>query len=459
MIQMNKAVFGICLRAEDEHIITSNRIQNQLTSHSAILIKLFIIVVMANGLIANFAPSIGVNAGTLCIDAMVIVLSIAAVFKELSGNSKGRSIIPTGYVFLFVAFCLIVAATALSVAIVGYYVPGLLSDLRIRILYFFVAPMVYVLLDQRDSMKVFRFFINCGTVFCLFAIIQSLFADVLDAKFLSVEYDGTLALSWSDETMSATLRSNALMGNAIEFGGVCILLFVCSLCEAFSTGFSLFKVFRIAIIACGCYCTYSRVAFAGMLVLAVFSYLRLGKTQGVNKYLKFAFAAAAIGAALFLLLGESALMDRYLGQDEFTSASNEAHSNNIVKSIEVISENPLFGTGLGTQLVSDERATADGWWFQLAAETGIFVFLLYIYMFVFLAVRSFEVQKKSSGFAETMSVSLFLSLAYFMAVSVVNSSFFGRADLCLFFTLTGCWLSVSSTGFPASPVRKERLSR
>lgn len=425
-------------------------------SHSALLVKLFILVVMGNGLIANYAPSIGVNAGTFCIDAMVVVLCIAAIFKEVSGNSGGRSVIPAGYTAVFVAFSVIVAMTAVSTAVIGFYSPGLLSDLRIRLLYFLVAPMVFVLLGPDDAKNVFRFFVNCGTVFCLFAIAQSLFANALDSKLLSVEYDGTLVLSWSDETMSTTLRSNALMGNAIEFGGVCILLFVCALCDAFAEGITPLKVARLAVIAVGCYCTYSRIAFAGMIVLAVFIYLRLGKARGVNKYLKFTLAVVAIGVALFTLLGQSALMDRFLGQDEFTSASNEAHATNIGKSIEVISENLLFGTGLGTQLVSDERATADGWWFQLAAETGIFVFVLYIFIFLFLAVRAFKAQGESSGFSELVSVALFVTLAYFMVASVINSSFFGRADLNLFFVLVGCWLSVSSSS-QSDGSKQERL--
>lgn len=413
------------------------------SSHSAFLVKMFILVVMGNGLIANYAPHIGVNAGTFCIDAMVVILCAAAIFKELSGKSEGRNVIPAGYKAVFVAFCFIVALTVLSIEVVGFYSPGLLSDLRIRLLYFLVAPMVFVLLDHEDSRSVFRFFVGCGTGFCLFAIVQSVFASSIDAKLLSVEYDGTLALSWSNETMSATLRSNALMGNAIEFGGVCIIVFACALSEAFAEGFTPFRVVCIAIISVGCYCTYSRIAFAGLIVLSAFIYLRLGKTQGVNKYLKFALAAVSIGLALFCLLGQSALMDRFLGQDEFTSASNEAHASNIGKSIEVISNNPLFGTGLGTQLVSDERATADGWWFQLAAETGVIVFALYIFIFLFLGVRVFMAQRQSRGFIEMLSVSLLVVLVYFMLVSVINSSFFGRADLNLFFVLVGCWLSAS----------------
>lgn len=414
-------------------------------SHSALLVKLFILVVMGNGLIANYAPSIGVNAGTFCIDAMVVVLCVAAIFKEVSGNSGGRSVIPAGYTSVFVVFSIIVALTAASIVVVGFYLPGLLSDLRIRLLYFLVAPMVFVLLEPNESRSVFRFLLNCGAVFCLFAIAQLLFANVLDAKLLSVEYDGTLLLRWSNETMSMTLRANALMGNAIEFGGVCVLLFACALCEAFVEGFTPLKVVRLAAIVMGCYCTYSRAAFAGMIIVAIFIYLRLGKTQGVNKYLKFILAVVAIGVGLFVLFGQSALMERFLGQDEFTSVSNRVHATNIDKSIKVISENLVFGTGLGTQLVSDERATADGWWFQLTAETGVFVFLLYLFIFLFLAARVFKAQRELGGFSEMISVALLAVLVYFMLVSVINSSFFGRADLNLFFMLVGCWLSVSSS--------------
>lgn len=413
-------------------------------SSSAFLVMLFILVVMGNGLIANYAPRIGINAGTFCIDAMVVILCIAAIIKEVSGRSCGRSVIPAGYAPIFVAYCAIVALTIFSIAIVGFYPPGLLSDLRIRLLYFLVAPMVFVLLDPNDARSVFRFFLGCGSVFCIFAILQSVFANALDAKLLSVEYDGTLGLEWSNETMSMTLRSNALMGNAIEFGGVCVTLYACALCEAFAEGFTPFRVARLVVIAIGCYFTYSRAAFAGMIIVSALIYFRLGKAKGVNKYLKFVYAALAIGVSLFILLGQSALMDRFLGRDEFTAASNQMHTNNMEKSIDVISENLLFGTGLGTQLVSDERATADGWWFQLAAETGIIVFLLYCFIYLFLAVRFYKVQENSHGFVELFSVALLVILAYFMAISIINSSFVGRADLNLFFVLVGCWLSASS---------------
>ena len=431
---IEQSLHTIRLKTSDE--TTHNRF-----SPSAFFSKLFIAVIMGNGLIANFAPSIGVNAGTFAIDLMVVVLFAYASIKEMSGRSQGRFLIPHGYKPLFIIMLLIGALTALNSVVVGYYAPGLLSDLRIRFLYFLVVPAVYVILEPQEAQGVFAFFLNCGVLLCLFAIAQSLFSAYLDPKLLSVEYDGTLALSWSNETMSATLRSNALIGNAIEFGGVCVMLFAGCLADLLKNGFSPLRTIRAVVVLAGCYFSYSRIAFAGIVLISAALFLRLSKQKGVKKYLAFFILSFATITSLYLLLGDSALIDRFLGEDEFTSHSNDAHLSNTISALGVISDNALFGTGLGTQLVSDERATADGWWFQLAAETGIIVFVLYVVFFIFLAVKAFQSQKSMTGFCELMSVVVLVILGYFFVASFVNTSFFGRADITLLFILVACWLT------------------
>lgn len=416
-----------------------------------------IAVIMGNGLIANYAPAVGVNAGTFAIDVMVLGLLFFAFIKESGLIVTKRKLIPSEFKILFVVLLVIGALTSANALATGYYAPGLMSDLRIRFLYFAIPPAMYVLLDPNEAKAVFKFFINCGVAFCLFAIVQSLFSTALDPKLLSVEYDGTLALKWSEETMSAVLRSNALMGNAIEFGGVCVMLFVASLGDLLKKGFSVLGALKVVIIAIGCYFSYSRIAFAGMLLLAVLLFFRLSRFKGVNRFLSFTVIASIALVSIYLLIGDSALAERFLGQDEFTSASNDSHLANTIESLQVIWQNAMFGTGLGTQLVSDQRATADGWWFQLAAETGLAIFILYIFCFGYLAVKAYRTQKQGSGFAELISVTVLFCLLYFFLASFVNSSFIGRADITLFFVLVACWLSSCSEDGLRKPDR-ERLT-
>lgn len=411
---------------------------------SRFLAKLFIVVVMGNGLIANYAPDIGVNAGTLCIDVMCLVLLFVAIISEISSHQNIRSIIISAPVFI--VFLVIAILTMVSVLAVGVYSRGLLSDLRIRFLYFLVAPSLYVLLRPSDVKSVFQFFIDCGVFFCIFAIVQFTFASVLDPKLLSVRYDGTLALSWSESTGSSVLRSNALMGNAIEFGGVAVMLFASALSEVFEHGANPTRIAKVTVIAVGCYFSYSRVACVALVVIFVALFFRMSRARGMNKFLRFIVLFALLGISLYILLGNSELVGRFMGSDEFTTSSNLAHANNTKKVLQAIGENPIFGTGLGTQLVSDTRSTADGWWFQLAAETGVFVLMLYAGLYIALGRELYASQGRDSGITEELSIVCLACLVYFLVVSFINSSFAGRADLTLFMTLVGLWLASLPNG-------------
>lgn len=399
--------------------------------------KLFVLVIMGNGLIANYVPQLGVNMGTLCIDVLVLALAAGAIVKECLGKSGGKSVIPAGQKDIFVVFIFVAALTLASYLAVGAYSPGLMSDLRIRFFYFLITPALFVLLTPSSASRVMRFFVNCGVAFSLFAIVQSVFVAQLDSKLLSVEYDGTLALEWSDAGL--VLRSNALMGNAIEFGGVCVMLFCTSLAEIFSEDITLPRLVKSLIIAAGCYFSYSRVAFAGLAFVFVALFFMLGRSKGMNKVLQFVVVGFALVIGVFSLLGDSALFARFLGTDAFTQFSNDSHEANIFRAFETIGENFVFGTGLGTQLVSDSRALADGWWLQLACETGVFVFLLYAYFFVKLGFRLLRGYVAGSGFHRVASAVCLVTLCYFVVASIINSSFVGRADLTLFFVLIGCW--------------------
>lgn len=405
------------------------------------LICLFIAVVMANGLIANYAPNVGINAGTFAIDAFASVLIIAAFLRESTQKKAGKTIIPSDFKGVAVAYIAIVALTLIDILVVGVYSPGLMTEVRIRFFYFLVAPAVFVLISRSMAKKVFHFFINCGVVFCIFAIAQSLFSSVLDSRLLIVQYDGVLGLEWSRETGALVLRSNALMGNAIEFGGVCVMLFIAAVSDLFVSGYSITRVGKVLVIIAGCYYSYSRIAFASLAILFIVLFFRLNKTQGVNKILQLSIIAIAVLASLYMLLGDSAMLDRFLGNDEFTSHSNAAHLARVLAVLQVISENFLFGTGLGTQLLSDSSAIADGWWFQLAAETGIIILLLYVYIFIVIGRHLLLCQRTRTGFCEQIAVVVLVCLVYFTIASFINTSFFGRADLNLFFVLVGCWLA------------------
>jgi len=62
-------------------------------SHTAVLAKSLILVIMANGIIANYMPSKSVNIGTFCIDALVLLLFAYALVRELSANNKTKDMI------------------------------------------------------------------------------------------------------------------------------------------------------------------------------------------------------------------------------------------------------------------------------------------------------------------------------------------------------------------------------
>ena len=414
-------------------------------SHTAGLAKLLILVIMANGLITNYAPQIGINTGTFCIDVLEIVICFCALIRELSGRTvSGRSMIPDVWVFLL--FVLIAVFTLLSVIAVGYYGPGLLTVLRTRFLYWLIAPALFVLVEFVYVDGVLRFFVNCGTVFCCFAIAQALIPNMLDPRLLSVEYDGVLGLSWSEATSSLLLRSNALMGNSIEFGGICVMLFALGLGNIFRNGATPFRIGKVAIIAAGCYFSYSRVACAGIVVVFAVLYFRLYRKPGSGKILTFLVIVAVLGLAGYFVLSGSTLMNRFFGEDVFTQASNASHVSSIGKALDVIADNVLFGTGLGSQTVSISRVISDGWWLQLAAETGLIVLMLYILVYSRITLMAWRSQRYGVGTEEFLAVMILVCLAYFVLASFINSSFVGRADCSLFMCLLGLYLAARDDG-------------
>ena len=401
-----------------------------------ILVRIFIVVVMANGIIANFLP-LKVNSGTLSIDIVVLILCIFAILQVHRRIKNGEHPFPKICVPFFIIYLLIIIFTLLSIKIVGYYPQGLITNLRIRFYYFLVAPVVFLILSPDDTEDLLEFFINVGACFCIFSIVQGVFGQYLDSRLLEVSYDGSLLVSSDDYT---ELRSNALMGNAIEFGGVCVMLFVCGFISLFQKGFSIFRLARLIVIVCGCYFSYSRIAFAAIIVFFIIIFLiMMKKSVRVMKYSKFILIGGLLIFALIFLLGDNTLLDRFLGTDELTSVSNEGHYNVIIASLNIIKDNLLFGIGLGTQTVSDQSVIRDGWWFQLTTETGLFVFILYIAFFAYLGYLIFRFRNTGDKWHESISIAALLILIYFCIASFINSSFIGRSDLNLFFVIVACW--------------------
>jgi hypothetical protein len=416
------------------------RISAKRRSYAAVLAKLFILVIMANGIIANYAPLKDINAGTFCIDTFVLLLFACALIREpFVNNASGRSLIPDVQVFFL--FTLIAVFTLLSIIAVGCYTPGLPTVLRIRFLYWLIVPSLFVLLEREDVDNVLRFFVDCGVVFCCFAIVQALFPDVLGSKLLYVEYDGVLGLNWSESTATLVLRSNALMGNSIEYGGVCVILFALALSNLLSNRATPLGIAKVAIIAAGCYFSYSRIACAGLVVAAAILYFRLYRKPSSSKFLTFFILVMTFGFAGYFVLGGSALMNRFFGNDAFTQASNAYHANSIGDALDVIADNAVFGTGLGTQTVSSSRVISDGWWFQLAAETGLVVLILYFFVYQRIAELAWQSQKSGVGTEELLAVVILVCLTYFILASLVNTSFVGRADCSLFMCLIGLYLA------------------
>jgi len=148
--------------------------------------------------------------------------------------------------------------------------------------------------------------------------------------------------------------------------------------------------------------TYSR---AGFITLVVVLAICFWKMVGRGRRLKYIFPFLLVGAA-FLLLAPQNYMDRLQAITDFSkdkSGSGEARWEAIKKTLEVISEHPILGVGMGMNVLAlNEKglywAHAHNVYLQIASEIGVLGMIVFVLLAISLlrSVRLIQAQYKGA---------------------------------------------------------------
>ena len=253
-----------------------------------------------------------------------------------------------------------------------------------------------------------------------------LFLSVLTALVLSLQTMNDYRLGLNVvEGYRATGRGTGLFGNTNDMALYLVTTLPISLAFCLASRNALMKVVHAACVALmlfGIVLSYSRGAFLGVLVVAVFFALKIGKRRKFE-----VFAVLVLGSLMMLVLAPSGYGDRLLsifmpGLDPNGSA--DARRGELFRSLYVALRHPLLGIGMGNYQpnMSYNGLVTHNSYTQVASEMGMIALALYT-MFIVTPLRklatiarqTFDTKKDSHFYY--LALGLQASLIVFMVSS------------------------------------------
>ena len=335
------------------------------------------------------------------------------------------------HVWWIAAYCIYIVAVLLSFFSGSNY----LSQYNTTMVSYLFAPLTFyaisIALSDDEKRLLKRILIGFAVLAAAFGFVQVFFRSYLPTGMLLV--NGTTIVN---ELMlagdSSYVRANGLVGNAIEFADLTAMFcLVCLSSKAFRNQKSNIALCALFLVANSL--TSSRVT---IILIVAFVFVKLLLNSKIKTVSKVVLTVALI-AGVFIYLcaaSDSLLVQRLFGLDEAANASSAQHSSDIAQILGVISQNIMFGTGVCSQYASSNPIITDGWFFQLAAELGIFGLLAYCA----LIIATYRLAKTQSGYSGLMQNPVTLVVLLFAVCSFFNSGFIGRVPYFAFFIYLAC---------------------
>lgn len=377
---------------------------------------------------------------TLIIDLAGILLFLFFLISR-----KGRIVFPKELKLVYSEFAILVVGifvvTSISIA-KGHSLTMCILGSRDYLEFMLLGFMIRALLpDEGEHSRFIDFLTVFSVVMCSFGIAQFVFNKALPDQLLHVRSD---RIDYVYGLSTLLFRINALYENSIVFDGIIIISTALSFSAILIKGKSVFRYVCFVITIIANILTFSRASIVGSVMVYAVLYILLGKRGRFDKYIRL-IAISALGLFSFLTFASGTAVYQRLFNSTVTADSDVVHRTTIIEAQKVISDNLLFGVGMGTQGYDSTDSTVgvirDGCWMQFALELGLPLTVLYVCILLTLVFISLKCLKKSNNDSCKIACSVFVSITlYFSVASFINSAYNAKEVFGLFWVLAGTML-------------------
>ncbi|WP_103882065.1 hypothetical protein [Vibrio hangzhouensis] len=187
---------------------------------------------------------------------------------------------------------------------------------------------------------------------------------------------------------------NGLYNNPIVYGSTLLFPLTISLFNIFNERkLSDMCIFFLSLISILLLVSRVNIASAVFLVLFI-CVLKLSFKNAL--YTSILFSVACV--ILFVILKDSPvvnlIIDRFTGNDEWASVSNEEHYSDYIKSLSYISDNMILGIKINDYVTKD--IITDGSWFIFALDLSPVICIILIFMFLSIAYKFWLVSRENA---------------------------------------------------------------
>lgn len=335
--------------------------------------------------------------------------------------------------------------------------PPVVGFFGFRSIAFYFPVLLFIpsiITDQAQLNRLFKILIIGIVVIAIVAIAQHFFTEMimssLGLSYGDIGYRTTLGYLKA----SSTLGDPAASGLLIAIGLLICFTFLCSRSQSIPTKSFILNLLFISILATGLIFTFSRISWIatvfGLFLIAVVRRIKLVR-----------FSLVGIG----VLIAVNFFFDNFIFThfvSSFGLGSNIRGIESTVTRIHIIenafdkyiSENPLFGHGLGitgapsmrnAHLLSDGYQVMDNYYLKLFVETGLIgtiLFLLIIGLSIWIGIRQFHYLKNRE--LATLSLAIALTVFAMAFVSTANAVLESPVINIYFWTFLGLLHSCKS---------------
>lgn len=402
--------------------------------YESILLELFLFFIFFNGFMSNFI--VLYKLGSSILDILFLLILILFIIKLIKNNIK------LNFLSILVFILIFILTLRLFIDVGSFYQKFLGFRMKMYIIIFIT---IQPLLENKKNLdKIVNRMHFYGIILCFYGIIQFLFRNKLSNDFLTLKGTNLFGYYGTD-----IIRANGLIGTPIDFGFFTLIFFVISL-QLLLENKNLKYIMYTLICLFSCICTFSRVAYLGLIVFTIVILIVNIKNSVINVNNKLIFIGLfSLSFIIFMMFIhkdyiESSFIHKYIisGESVNVQSSNEGHKSMIEDSIEYIEENPIHGYGIGTQRYDTiynpiNFYNTDGIFFAFILELGIPIFILMLIIIIVSIFYSCRVFHENLCSKSICLAFILLGLYQVIFGAFINSSFFNKTAFIIYWLMLG----------------------
>lgn len=233
-------------------------------------------------------------------------------------------------------------------------------------------------------------------------------------------------------------RANAGIGDALTYGYVAALFCIYAAYHYISIGHQ--RVFKIRTLFCIALCLTGVILSMtrGAIIAVAISLLILIVGHYRWRCIKYLIIVACISAAILYYSGLiDILVGRFTESDHGSLISSSVRIDNALKSIDILSDSPVVGAGLGTQgagqqfSTEDLRVATDNSFLWIALETGLPGFGLYL----FSMMSTVLIIRKNSKCNQQFRLFIIAFVCLYLVAGFLSSALLSPTFIITFFVI------------------------